>query len=70
MNRKELMAAVALAAGISLGVSAAPSMADHKASHNPAAAEHANPQGFIKSGNPKAAGGPDNPGRGNPFTPY
>ena len=69
MNRKELMAAIAVAAGISLGVSA-PSMADHKASHNPAAAEHANPQGFARSGNPKAAGGPENPGKGNPFTPY
>jgi hypothetical protein len=69
MNRKELMAAVAVAAGISLGV-AAPSMANHKASHNPAATEHASPQGFVRSGNPKAAGGPENPGKGNPFNAY
>ena len=69
MNRKELMAAVAVAAGISLG-GAIPSFADHKASHHPAAADHADPQGFFKSDNPKAAGGPDNPGKGNPFTPY
>lgn len=26
-------------------------------------------QGFARSGNPKAAGGPDNPGVGNPHTP-
>jgi hypothetical protein len=68
MNRRDLMAAVAVAAGISLG--ATPTIANHKTSHNPAATEHASPQGFIKSGNPKAAGGPDNPGKGNPFTPY
>jgi hypothetical protein len=64
MNRKELMVAVAVAAGISIG--ALPSLADHKSSHDPAAAERADPQGFINSGNPKAAGGPDNPGK-NPF---
>jgi hypothetical protein len=31
---------------------------------------HAEPQGYSKSGNPKAAGGPDNPGNGNPFNIY
>ena len=66
MNRKELMAAVALAAGISLGVSAAPSMADRKDTTQQAQT-HRGPMGFERSGNPKAAGGPENPGQGNPW---
>ena len=68
MKRRELMAIVSLAAGLSLGMSAAavtPAMAGKKS-----AVEHAEPQGFIKSGNPKAAAGPQNPGKGNPFNIY
>lgn len=66
MNRKELMAAVALAAGISLGV-AAPSTADHKDSHQQVAQKGPGPMGFIRSDNPRAAGGAENPGQGNPW---
>ena len=68
MKRRELMAIVSLAAGLSLGVSAAtvtPALAGKQS-----AVEHADPQGFIKSGNPKAAAGPANPGKGNPFNIY
>jgi hypothetical protein len=67
MKRRELMTIVSLAAGLSLGLStaAAPVLAGKSA-----AVEHAEPQGFLKSGNPKAAGGPDNPGKGNPFNIY
>jgi hypothetical protein len=66
MKRRELIAIVSLAAGLSVGLPAvaAPEMGKS------AAPMHAQPQGFIKSGNPKAAGGPDNPGRGNPFNAY
>jgi hypothetical protein len=64
MKRRELMTIVSLAAGLSLGLSAAatPVLADKSA-----AVAHANPQGYIKSGNPKAVGGPENRGVGNPF---
>lgn len=66
MKRRELMAIVSLAAGLSLGlVSATPALAAKES-----AVLHANPQGFIKSGNPKAVGGPENPGKGNPFDIY
>lgn len=67
MKRRELMTIVSLAAGLSLGVpiAAAPVLAKSES-----AMMHAQPQGFIKSGNPKAAGGPDNPGKGNPFNAY
>ena len=67
MKRRELMTIVALSAGLSLGLSAAatPAMAAKQS-----AVQHADPQGFIKSGNPKAAGGPDNHGKGNPFNIY
>ena len=68
MKRRELMAIVSLAAGLSIGMTAAvttPVLAGKSA-----AVEHAEPQGFIKSGNFKAAGGPDNPGKGNPFNAY
>jgi len=66
MKRRELMAIVALAAGLSVGMSAtSPALAGKKS-----AVEHADPKGFEKSGNPKAAGGPDNPGKGNPFNIY
>lgn len=66
MSRKDLMALIALTTGISL---AGPGLADRK----PASVdkvEKSQAQGFIKSGNPKAAGGPSNPGRGNPHNAY
>jgi hypothetical protein len=61
------MRTVALAAGLTLGLTATagPVLASKKS-----AVIHAEPQGYIKSGNPKAAGGPDNPGKGNPFNIY
>lgn len=66
MKRRELMAMVALAAGLSVGMSGtSPALAGKKS-----AVEHASPKGFEQSGNPKAAGGPDNPGKGNPFNIY
>jgi hypothetical protein len=67
MKRRELMKIVSLAAGLSIGLTAAttPVLAGKQS-----AVEHAEPQGFSKSGNPKAAGGPDNPGEGNPFNIY
>ncbi|MDB5538996.1 MAG: hypothetical protein JWQ89_723 [Devosia sp.] len=65
MKRRELMTIVSLAAGLSLGLSAAPALAGKIS-----AVQHAEPQGFIKSGNPHAAGGLDNPGKGNPFNIY
>jgi hypothetical protein len=68
MKRRELMTIVSLAAGLSLGLSAAAATPALAGKHS--AVEHAQPQGFIKSGNPKAAGGPDNPGKGNPFNIY
>lgn len=67
MERRELMRAIMLATGVSFtahAVVAAPPI------HVPAAAAHAEPQGYNKSGNPKAAGGPANPGKGNPFNAY
>lgn len=69
MKRRELMAAVALAAGLAVGTNniVGPAFA---ASDKSQAAAKANPQGFAKSGNPKAAGGPENPGKGNPFNAY
>ena len=67
MKRRELMTIVALSAGLSLSLAAGatPALAGKQS-----AVLHADPQGFIKSGNPKAAGGPDNPGKGNPFNIY
>lgn len=67
MERRELMRAIMLATGVSLtahAVAAAPQI------HVPAAAAHAQPQGFLRSGNVNAAGGPSNPGNGNPFNAY
>ncbi len=67
MERRDLMRAIMLATGVSFtahAVVATPQI------HVPAAVEHAQPQGFIKSGNPNAAGGPSNPGVGNPFNIY
>ena len=66
MKRRELMTIVALSAGLSFGLSSVAPVIAGKQS----AVEHANPQGFNKSGNPKAAGGPENPGQGNPFNIY
>lgn len=66
MKRRELMAIVSLAAGLSLGLApATPALAAKQS-----AVLHAQPQGYIKSGNPKAVGGPENPGKGNPFNIY
>jgi hypothetical protein len=67
MKRRDLMKAVALAAGLSLSLSAGTTAA---IAGKQSAVIHADPQGYIKSGNPKAAGGPDNPGKGNPFNIY
>lgn len=66
MKRRELMTIVSLAAGLSMGMHAVTPAIAGKMS----AVVHAEPQGFIKSGNTKAAGGPDNPGKGNPFNIY
>lgn len=67
MERRELMRAIMLATGVSL---AAHATVAAPTNHTPAATEHAEPQGYLKSGNPKAAGGPSNPGKGNPFNAY
>ena len=67
MERRELMRAILLATGVSFTAHAAVSAPPLKV---PAAAEHAQPQGYLKSGNDKAAGGPSNPGKGNPFNAY
>lgn len=67
MKRRELMAIVSLAAGLSVGLPIAAAQSSHERS---VATAHAEPQGFIKSGNPMAAGGPLNPGKGNPFNAY
>lgn len=65
MKRRELMAIVSLAAGLSLGLGSTPALAGKQS-----AVIHSNSQGYEKSGNPKAAGGPDNPGKGNPHNIY
>jgi len=67
MDRRELMRAIAVAAGLSLAAGGAVSAAPK---HGIPAAAKAEPQGFLRSGNPKAAGGPANPGKGNPFNAY
>ena len=67
MKRRELMTIVALSAGLTLGLSSGIS---HAIAGKQSAVEHANPQGFASSENPKAAGGPENPGKGNPFNIY
>lgn len=67
MERRDLMRAILLATGVSFTAHAGMAAPAPKA---PAAVERAAPQGFIKSGNPKAAGGPSNPGKGNPFNAY
>ncbi|WMT91985.1 hypothetical protein [Pelagibacterium sp. H642] len=67
MKRRQLMTIVSLAAGLSVGL---PVVAAPPSLENSAAAVQAEPQGFLKSGNPKAAGGPLNPGKGNPFNAY
>jgi hypothetical protein len=60
------MTIVSLAAGLTLGLSAGtPALAGKQS-----AVIHADPQGFIKSGNPNAAGGPNTHGKGNPFNIY
>ena len=69
MDRRELMRVIAIATGLSIAATgmseaAARGQSDNKGS--PPAADRADPQGFNKSGNPKASGGPDNPGVGNP----
>lgn len=58
MSRKDLMKAIAIATGVALASGASAKPGD------------GTPQGYIKSGNPMAAGGPDNPGVGNPFNAY
>lgn len=63
MDRKDLMRLIAVATGVSL---ASPGFTAPKSGPF----EHVQPQGFAKSGNPKAAGGPLNPGVGNPFNAY
>ena len=67
MERRELMRAIMLATGVSIAAHAGVAAPKN---HVPAAAEHAQPQGYLKSGNAKAAGGPSNPGKGNPFNAY
>jgi hypothetical protein len=59
MKRRELARAIAIASGLSL------------AAYSTGIAKPGNgPQGYIKSGNPHAAGGPENPGVGNPWNAY
>jgi hypothetical protein len=70
MDRRELMKAIAIATGVTIAGAAGPQAAPDHASNIPAAAAHAEPQGYAASGNPKAAGGPANPGVGNPFNAY
>ncbi|MGR3322908.1 MAG: hypothetical protein ACU0DK_13360 [Pseudooceanicola sp.] len=60
MTRKDLLKSIAVATGLSL----AAGTAIHADPGN------GNPQGYASSGNSKAAGGPDNPGVGNPFGAY
>jgi hypothetical protein len=67
MERRDLMRAILLATGVSFTAHAVTAAPPPK---TPAAIERAQPQGFIKSGNPNAAGGPSNPGKGNPFNAY
>jgi|GEM_PF-2908894 len=68
MKRKDLMKAVAVAAGLAVTANmVTPTLAAPGKSQ---AIYHANPQGYVKSGNPMAAGGPGNPGKGNPFNAY
>ena len=64
------MAIVALAAGVSVGGIGGAAMAVPPSLENSAAPLHSNSQGFLKSGNPKASGGPLNPGVGNPHNAY
>lgn len=60
MSRKDLMKAIAVATGMSFAAAAATTAAPGDNS----------PQGYANSGNPKAAGGPENPGVGNPHNAY
>lgn len=70
MDRRELMRVIAIATGLSLAAAGASEAGQKGGNGNgnggAAAAEHSNSQGYAKSGNPKAAGGPENPGVGNP----
>jgi hypothetical protein len=67
MDRRELMRMIALATGLSLAAAGASEAGGRgNDTGKGAAAERSNAQGFEKSGNPKAAGGPQNPGVGNP----
>lgn len=82
MDRHELMRVIALATGLSLaatGASEAGGKGGGKDSGSSASNSGGNgsgksggfeskAQGYENSGNPKAAGGPDNPGVGNPHT--
>jgi hypothetical protein len=76
-KRRELMLIVAMAAGLSTNAMLAHSPAEAKgksersspsgeAKGKESASERSTPRGYERSGNPKAAGGPENPGKGNP----
>lgn len=72
MDHRELMRVIAIATGLSLAAAGASEAGQKGGNGNgngnggSSAAEHSNSQGYEKSGNPKAAGGPANPGVGNP----
>lgn len=67
MDRRELVRVIMLATGVSFTAHAVVATPHIKI---PAAVEHAEPKGYLKSGNPNSSGGPDNPGVGNPFNIY
>ncbi len=78
MDRHELMRVIALATGLSLaaaGVSEAGPKGGGKPDGRDSGSRHerefeSKSKGFEKSQNPKAAGGPNNPGKGNPHNHY
>lgn len=61
MDHRELMRLIAVATGLSVSLSGAPGIAQNRPQ---GVIINANPQGFDRSGNPRAACGPDNPGLG------
>jgi hypothetical protein len=68
MKRRELMVIVSIAAGIT--TNALVGNMSYAGNGPPDKALKTNSMGFERSGNPKASGGPDNPGKGNPHNAY
>ena len=71
MKRRELMLIVSIAAGLTTNAMLADNSAYAKQkdgySNN---GNNGTPRGYERSGNPKASGGPENPGKGNPHNAY